>query len=144
MSRQIILDTETTGLDPAQGHRVIEIGGIEIVDRRQTGNHFHRYINPERDIDEGALQVHGITREFLEDKPKFADIARAFLDYVSGAQLVIHNAPFDVAFLNAELRLLKMKPITTHCPSVLDTLKQARELHPGKRDRKSTRLNSSH
>ena len=134
MSRQIILDTETTGLDPAQGHRVIEIGGIEIVDRRQTGNHFHRYINPERDIDEGALQVHGITREFLEDKPKFADIARAFLDYVSGAQLVIHNAPFDVAFLNAELRLLKMKPITTHCPSVLDTLKQARELHPGKRN----------
>jgi DNA polymerase-3 subunit epsilon len=134
VSRQIILDTETTGLDPAQGHRVIEIGGIEIVDRRQTGNHFHRYINPERDIEEGALQVHGIRREFLDDKPKFGDIAREFLDYVSGAELVIHNAPFDVAFLNAELRLLKMRPITTYCPSVLDTLKQARELHPGKRN----------
>ena len=132
--RQIILDTETTGLDPAQGHRIIEIGGVEIVDRRPTGRHFHRYINPERDIEEGALQVHGITRDFLEDKPKFRDISREFVDYVRGAELVIHNAAFDIAFLNAELRLLKQKPITEVCPSVLDTLKQARELHPGKRN----------
>lgn len=132
--RQIILDTETTGLDPAQGNRIIEIGGVEIVDRRPTGKHFHRYVNPERDIEEGALQVHGITREFLEDKPRFRDVAQEFLDYVAGAELVIHNAPFDVAFLNAELRLLKKPPITTVCPSVLDTLKQARELHPGKRN----------
>jgi DNA polymerase-3 subunit epsilon len=132
--RQIILDTETTGLDPAQGHRVIEIGGVEIVNRQPTGKHFHRYLNPERDIDAGALQVHGITEEFLQDKPKFREVADEFLDYVKGAELVIHNAAFDVAFLNSELRLLKREPITKVCASVVDTLKQARELHPGKRN----------
>lgn len=132
--RQIILDTETTGLDPAQGHRVIEIGGVEIVNRQPTGRHFHRYVNPERDIEEGALQVHGITEEFLQDKPKFREIANEFLDYVKGAELVIHNAPFDIAFLNHELRLLGREPVTTVCAGVVDTLKQARELHPGKRN----------
>lgn len=132
--RQIILDTETTGLDPALGNRIIEIGGVEIVDRQATGKHFHRYINPERDSEEGALKVHGITSEFLADKPKFREIAQVFLDYVSGAELVIHNAPFDLSFLNHELRLLDMKPMKAHCPSVIDTLKQARELHPGKRN----------
>ena len=132
--RQIILDTETTGLDPALGNRILEIGGVEIVDRQPTGKHFHRYINPERDSEEGALQVHGITREFLADKPKFREIAQEFLDYVAGAELVIHNAPFDIAFLNHELRLLDMKPMKDVCPSVIDTLKQARELHPGKRN----------
>lgn len=132
--RQIILDTETTGLDPGQGHRIIEIGGVEILNRQPTGKHFHRYINPERDIDEGALQVHGITREFLDDKPKFREIAAEFLDYVKGAELVIHNAAFDIAFLNHELRLLDMQPVTTVCAGVVDSLKQARELHPGKRN----------
>jgi DNA polymerase-3 subunit epsilon len=132
--RQIILDTETTGLDPALGNRILEIGGVEIVNRQPTGKHFHRYVNPERDSEEGALQVHGITSEFLADKPKFREIAQEFLDYVTGAELVIHNAPFDIAFLNHELRLLNMKPIREFCPSVVDTLKQARELHPGKRN----------
>jgi DNA polymerase III subunit epsilon len=132
--RQIILDTETTGLDPALGNRILEIGGVEIVNRQPTGKHFHRYINPERESEEGALQVHGITSEFLADKPKFREIAQEFLDYVAGAELVIHNAPFDIAFLNHELRLLDRKPMKTYCPSVVDTLKQARELHPGKRN----------
>ncbi len=132
--RQIILDTETTGLDPALGNRILEIGGVEIVNRQPTGKHFHRYVNPERESEEGALQVHGITSEFLADKPKFREIAAEFLDYVNGAELVIHNAPFDIAFLNHELRLLDMKPIEAYCPSVVDTLKQARELHPGKRN----------
>ncbi len=132
--RQIILDTETTGLDPALGNRIIEIGGVEIVNRQPTGKHFHRYINPERESEEGALQVHGITSEFLADKPKFREIAREFLDYVAGAELVIHNAPFDIAFLNHELRLLDMQPMKEYCPDVIDTLKQARELHPGKRN----------
>ena len=132
--RQIILDTETTGLDPALGNRILEIGGVEIVDRQPTGKHFHRYINPERESEEGALQVHGITSEFLADKPKFREIAQEFLDYVADAELVIHIAPFDIAFLNHELRLLDMKPMKDVCPSVIDTLKKARELHPGKRN----------
>jgi DNA polymerase-3 subunit epsilon len=132
--RQIVLDTETTGLQPELGHRIIEIGGVEIVDRRPTGRHFHRYINPERESDEAALAVHGITGEFLADKPKFRDVAREFLDYVRGAELVIHNAPFDVGFLNAELKLLKLKPVTEHCAGVVDTLALARQLHPGKRN----------
>ncbi len=132
--RQIILDTETTGLDPALGNRIIEIGGVEILNRQPTGKHFHRYINPERESEAGALQVHGITSEFLADKPKFREIAQEFVDYVKGAELVIHNASFDISFLNHELRLLDMQPITTVCASVLDTLKQARELHPGKRN----------
>jgi DNA polymerase-3 subunit epsilon len=134
MIRQIILDTETTGLDPALGHRIIEIGGVEIVNRQPTGRHFHRYLNPERDIDAGALQVHGITEEFLQDKPKFREVADEFLDYVQGAELVIHNAAFDIAFLNHELRLLDREPVTTICGGVIDTLRQARELHPGKRN----------
>lgn len=132
--RQIILDTETTGLEPAHGHRILEIAGVELVNRRLTGNHFHRYINPERDSEEGALQVHGLTTEFLRDKPKFKEIAAELIDYISGAELVIHNAPFDVAFLNAEFSRLKMKPVTEHCASVLDTLRLAKDIHPGKRN----------
>lgn len=132
--RQIILDTETTGLDPALGHRILEIAGVELVNRRLTGNHFHRYINPQRESEEGALQVHGLTSEFLSDKPKFREIAAELLAYISGAELIIHNAPFDIAFLNHELSLLDLKPVTEYCPGVLDTLRMARELHPGKRN----------
>src|SRR3990167_5423736 len=113
--RQIILDTETTGLDLALGHRIIEIAGVELVNRRLTGNHFHRYVNPERESEEGALQVHGLTSEFLQDKPKFREISSEFLDYVRGAGLVIHNAAFDVEFLNQELALLELPPIEQHC-----------------------------
>lgn len=132
--RQIILDTETTGLDHKLGHRVIEIAAVEIVDRRLTGNHFHRYINPERASDDGALQVHGLSEEFLRDKPKFCEIVNELLDFVSGAELVIHNAPFDTAFLNREFDLLDLKPITEHCPGIVDTLQMARDLHPGKKN----------
>lgn len=132
--RQVILDTETTGLDPKLGHRIIEIAGVELVNRRLTGNHFHRYVNPERASDEGALQVHGLTEEFLSDKPKFEEIAREFLDFVDGAELIIHNAPFDVAFLDRELGLLDLKATTEYCPHITDTLVLARELHPGKRN----------
>lgn len=132
--RQIILDTETTGLDPALGNRILEIAGVELVNRRLTGNHFHRYVNPERDSEEGALQVHGLTREFLSDKPKFREIAAEFLDYVRGAELIIHNAPFDISFLNHEFSLLDLKPVREHCPSVIDTLRMAKDLHPGKRN----------
>jgi DNA polymerase-3 subunit epsilon len=132
--RQIVLDTETTGLDPALGHRIIELGGVELVNRRPTGNHFHRYLNPDRDIEDGALQVHGITEEFLRDKPKFSDIVDEFLDYVDGAELIIHNAPFDVAFLNYELGMLRRQAITHCCPSIVDTLRMARDVHPGKKN----------
>jgi len=134
MSRQIILDTETTGLEPELGHRVIELGAIELTNRRPTGNHFHYYINPERESDEAALRVHGIANEFLLDKPKFQEIAKQFVEYVRGAELIIHNAPFDVAFLNAELARVELPPITELCPTITDTLKLARELHPGKRN----------
>jgi DNA polymerase-3 subunit epsilon len=133
-ARQIILDTETTGLDPKLGHRVIEVAGVELVNRRLTGKHFHRYLNPGRDSDEGALQVHGLTTEFLSDKPKFAEIADEFLDYVSGAELVIHNAPFDIGFLDSELALARKKRLKTYCPEVIDTLRMAKDLHPGKRN----------
>jgi DNA polymerase-3 subunit epsilon len=132
--RQIILDTETTGLDPKLGHRVIEVAGVELVNRRLTGRHFHRYLNPGRDSDEGALQVHGLTTEFLSDKPKFAEIADEFLDYVAGAELVIHNAPFDIGFLDSELALARKKRMKTYCPEVIDTLRMAKDLHPGKRN----------
>lgn len=132
--RQIILDTETTGLDPALGHRIIEIAGVELVNRRLTGNHFHRYINPERESEEGALQIHGLSSEFLRDKPKFKEIAAELLDYVGGAELVIHNAPFDVAFLNHELNLIDLKPLSEYCPSVVDTLRMAKDMHPGKKN----------
>ena len=132
--RQVILDTETTGLDPALGHKIIEIAGVEIVNRRLTGNHFHRYVNPERDSEEAALQIHGLTREFLKDKPKFRDIVAEFLDFVRGAELVIHNAAFDVAFIDYELKLLDLEPVSTCCADVVDTFKMARELYPGKRN----------
>jgi DNA polymerase-3 subunit epsilon len=132
--RQIVLDTETTGLDPALGHRVIEIAAVEIVNRRLTGNHFHHYLNPEREIDAGALQVHGISVEFLQDKPHFGDIADEFVAYLNGAELIIHNAPFDVGFLNQEFGLLERAAVAQYCPSVVDTLKMAKELHPGQRN----------
>lgn len=132
--RQIILDTETTGLEPRQGHRVIEIAAVELVNRRLTGQHFHRYLNPDRDIEEGAMQVHGITREFLEDKPRFGDIADDFLAFIQGAELIIHNAPFDVAFLNAELGLAGRGQLEQFCTGVVDTLAIARSLHPGQRN----------
>ncbi|MDR2838209.1 MAG: DNA polymerase III subunit epsilon, partial [Azonexus sp.] len=132
--RQIILDTETTGLDPRQGHRIIEIAALEMTNRRLTGRHLHKYINPEREIDEGAQAVHGISLDFLADKPKFADIADEFLDFINGAELIIHNAPFDLGFLNAELSRLDRVPVETLCNGVTDTLKMARDLHPGKRN----------
>jgi DNA polymerase-3 subunit epsilon len=132
--RQIVLDTETTGLNARLGDRIIEIGCVELSSRRPTGNHFHRYLNPEREVEEGALRVHGITNEFLQDKPRFADVAREFLEYVAGAELVIHNAAFDVEFLNAELEKLGLDPIDRHVAAVVDTLRHARELHPGKKN----------
>ncbi len=133
MTRQVILDTETTGLDPAQGHRIIEIACVEMINRRLTHNNFYKRIHPEREIDSGATQVHGITLEDLEHEPRFAEIAAEFLAYANGAELIIHNAPFDVGFLNAELARLKMPPITETC-SVTDTLAMARDLHPGKKN----------
>lgn len=134
MTRQIVLDTETTGLEPELGHRIVELGAVELKNRRATGNHFHYYINPERDSDEAALRVHGISNEFLRDKPKFGDIAAQFLDYISGAELIIHNAAFDIAFLDRELARLGLPPVSQCCPVVTDTLRLARELHPGKRN----------
>lgn len=133
--RQIVLDTETTGLEPADGHRIIEIGCVELVDRKLTGNHYHQYIRPDRDIDEGAIEVHGITNEFLDDKPQFGDIALQFLEFVEGAELVIHNAPFDVSFIDHELKLWDTsKGLTADYCSVLDTLVLARQMHPGQRN----------
>jgi DNA polymerase III subunit epsilon len=133
--RQIVLDTETTGLEPAAGHRVIEIGCVELVNRRPTQNRFHRYINPEREVDRGALEVHGIENEFLATQPKFAEIAREFIEFVKGAELVIHNADFDVEFLNHELKRLPDLPGEIRdCCGVLDTLALARRLHPGQRN----------
>jgi DNA polymerase III subunit epsilon len=132
--RQIVLDTETTGLEASLGHRVIEIAGVEIVNRRLTRRQFHRYLNPERDIEGGALQVHGLTLEFLQDKPRFRDIAAELLDFVSGAELIIHNAPFDVAFLDSELALAQLESIQGYCAAITDTLRIARDLHPGKRN----------
>ncbi len=133
-TRQIVLDTETTGLDPKLGHRIIEVAGVELVNRRLTGRHFHRYLNPGRDSEEGALQVHGLTTEFLSDKPKFAEIADELLEYITGAELIIHNAPFDIGFLDSELALLRRKKLKTYCPDVIDTLRMAKDLHPGKRN----------
>jgi DNA polymerase III subunit epsilon len=132
-TRQVILDTETTGLDPNQGHRIIEIACVEMINRRLTRNTFYKKIDPEREIDEGATQVHGITLEDLAGAPKFADIAEEFLQYVNGAELIIHNAPFDVGFLNAELKRIKKPLIATIC-AVTDTLAMARELHPGRKN----------
>lgn len=132
--RQVVLDTETTGLDPALGHRVIELAGVELVNRRLTGRTLHHYLNPQRSSDPGALEVHGLTEEFLSDKPLFGDVAEEFLAFVREAQLVIHNAPFDTAFLDAELRRLDLPGISHHAGGVLDTLRLAKELHPGKRN----------
>ena len=132
--RRIVLDTETTGLNARLGDRIIELGCVEIVSRRLTGNRFHRYVNPERDSEEGALKVHGLTREFLQDKPRFREIAAEFLEYVRGAELVIHNAAFDTEFLNRELALLELPPLEEHCASIVDTLRLAKEIHPGKKN----------
>ncbi|UJP06158.1 MAG: DNA polymerase III subunit epsilon [Nitrosomonas sp.] len=132
--RQIILDTETTGLEYKQGHRIVEIAAVELCNRQLTGNHFHRYLNPGRESDEGALQVHGLTAEFLRDKPKFHDISKEFLAFIDDAELIIHNAPFDVGFLNYELSLLNLATLDKYCASITDTLKSAKELHPGKRN----------
>lgn len=132
--RQIVLDTETTGLNPRSGDRIIEIGCIEIVNRRLTGNNFHSYINPERDSEEGALAVHGLTAEFLSDKPKFADIVNELRDYVSDAEIIIHNAPFDVAFLDAEFERLDLPRFEKHVARITDTLALAKEMYPGKRN----------
>jgi DNA polymerase-3 subunit epsilon len=135
--RQIVLDTETTGLETEQGHRIIEIGALELVNRRATGRSFQRYLNPERDIDEGASQVHGLTREFLAGQPRFAEIAAELFAFVAGAELVIHNAPFDLGFLDAEFAKLPENvaapALAEHC-RVLDTLALARQLHPGQRN----------
>ena len=132
--RQVILDTETTGLEPEQGHRIIEVGCIEVVNRRRTGRKFHRYLWPDREIDAGALQVHGLSEEFLRGQPRFADIAAELLEFIRDAELVIHNAPFDVAFLDAEFRRLA-EPTTVGAHStVLDTLQLARRMHPGQRN----------
>ena len=133
--RQIVLDTETTGLEYRQGHRIIEIGCVELINRRLTGNNFHVYLNPERPVDEGAIEIHGLSNEFLSDKPLFEDVVDAFLSYVSGAELVIHNAPFDVGFLDAELeRLTQAVPRIDEMCQVHDTLVQARKLFPGQRN----------
>jgi DNA polymerase III subunit epsilon len=132
--RQIVLDTETTGLELAQGHRIIEIGCIELVNRRPSANEFHHYLDPERDIDRGALAVHGITREFLAQKPRFADIAPALLDFLRGAEVIIHNAEFDVGFLNAELARAGLRERIEHVCSVTDSWQLARKLHPGQKN----------
>ena len=133
--RQVVLDTETTGLEPAEGHRIIEIGCVELVDRQPTERTFWQYINPEREIDKGALEVHGLTNEFLSNKPRFAEIVDAFLKFVDGSELIIHNASFDVGFINHELKLLDAAAsgIDTRC-SILDTLELARRLHPGQKN----------
>jgi DNA polymerase-3 subunit epsilon len=135
MTRQIVLDTETTGLEPSQGHRIIEIGCVELINRRLTGNNYHQYLQPDREIDEGALQVHGISNEFLKDKPRFTDVVDDLMSYLKGAELVIHNAPFDVGFLNHELKLVgnELGVIADHC-AVTDTLVMARKMHPGQKN----------
>lgn len=133
--RQVVLDTETTGLDPAQGHRIIEIGCVEIVNRRVTDRTFHHYLNPEREVEAGALQVHGISNEFLADKPRFAEVAPELLEFLGGSEVLIHNAAFDVAFLNHELARVDaaLGAVERHC-TVTDTLALARERHPGKKN----------
>lgn len=136
MSRQVVLDTETTGLDPAQGHRVIEIGCVELLDRRLSGRHFHYYLNPEREVESGAIEVHGISNEFLADKPLFAQVADELLDFLGDADLVIHNAAFDLGFLDNEFTLLGREHgrLQDRC-RVIDTLALARALHPGQKNR---------
>ncbi len=132
--RQIVLDTETTGLNPRTGNRIIEVGCVELINRQLTGNNFHVYINPERDSEEGALAVHGLTTEFLSDKPKFADIATEFREYVADAEIIIHNAPFDVGFLDAEFELLNLPRFAEQVADIIDTLVMAKGMYPGKRN----------
>ncbi|REE17719.1 DNA polymerase-3 subunit epsilon [Paraburkholderia sp. BL27I4N3] len=132
--RQLILDTETTGLNARTGDRILELGCVEMVNRRLTGNNLHFYINPERDSDPGALAVHGLTTEFLSDKPKFAEIADQFRDFIQDAELIIHNAPFDIGFLDAEFALLGLPPVKTYCGEIIDTLARAKQMFPGKRN----------
>ncbi len=133
--RQIVLDTETTGLEAHLGHRIIEIGCVELVDRALTGNQFHQYLQPDREIDEAAMDVHGITNEFLEDKPRFVDIAQDFIEYVTGAELIIHNAPFDVGFIDSELSMLdgEWDKLSQYC-TITDSLVLAKKMHPGQRN----------
>ncbi|MFP4154981.1 MAG: DNA polymerase III subunit epsilon [Halothiobacillaceae bacterium] len=133
--RQIVLDTETTGLDPAEGHRIIEIGAVELIDRRVTGNHYHSYLNPQRAVDQGALEVHGIDNDFLADKPTFAQEVDRFLGFVAGAELIIHNAEFDVGFINHELGMLggERGRLEQHVSGIVDSLHLARKKHPGQR-----------
>lgn len=132
--RQVILDTETTGIGHESGHRVIEIGCVELVDRKLTGHHFHVYLNPGREVDEGAFRVHGISTSFLQDKPLFKEVASDFLQFIEGAQLIIHNAPFDTGFINSELNHIQWKKTLEDYCDVLDTLVMAREKHPGQRN----------
>ena len=132
--RQVVLDTETTGLDPKQGHRIVELAAIELNNRKVSERRFHRYLNPEREIDAGAAQVHGLTLERLQNEPKFSEIAPALLEFISGAELIIHNAPFDIGFLNAELARAELPLLHVVCPPPIDTLKLAKELHPGKKN----------
>jgi len=133
--RQVVLDTETTGLEPKQGHRIIEIGALELIDRQLTGRQFHVYINPEREIDQGAMEVHGITEDFLRDKPRFAEISDDLMAFVDGAELVIHNAKFDIGFIDNELLITGHEHTSiTAVAGVLDTLDLARDLHPGQRN----------
>lgn len=148
--RQIVLDTETTGLDPKQGHRIIEIGCVEMINRRLTGNNYHQYLQPDREIDEGAQAVHGISNEFLSDKPRFSDIAKDFIEYIDGAELIIHNAPFDVGFLDHEMKQLGAEygKVSTYC-TVVDTLVMARKMRPGKKNNldvlcKEYQVNNAH
>ncbi|MET3107588.1 DNA polymerase-3 subunit epsilon [Oxalobacteraceae bacterium GrIS 2.11] len=133
-TRQIVLDTETTGLNPRTGDRIIEVGCVELINRKLTGNNFHAYINPERDSDPRALEIHGLTREFLSDKPKFAEIAASLSEYIQGAEVIIHNASFDLGFLDAEYEKLKLPSFTSQVANVIDTLLRAKEMHPGKRN----------
>ena len=132
--RQIILDTETTGLDPKQGHRIIEVAGVEFVNRRPTGRHIHVYLNPEREIDSGATDVHGLTWDMLRDKLRFADVVNEFLEFARGAQWIIHNAPFDIAFLDEELKRVNLPSVAAVAADVIDTLALAREHFPGKKN----------
>jgi DNA polymerase-3 subunit epsilon len=132
--RQIVLDTETTGINPRLGNRIIEIGCVEMIERKLTGNNYHVYLNPDRDSEEGALAVHGLTTAFLSDKPRFADVVMDFMEYVKGAEIIIHNAPFDLGFLNSELAMLGMPKFEESVGIIIDTLVQAKELHPGKRN----------
>ncbi len=134
-TRQIVLDTETTGLDPRQGHKIIEIGCVEMINRRLTGNNYHQFIQPDREIDEGAQAVHGISNEFLADKPRFIDVVKDFIEYIDGAELIIHNAPFDVGFIDHEFKWAgaEFGSVATYC-SVVDTLVMARKMRPGKKN----------